>query len=512
MQALPHTEPFIWGVSTSGYQSEGGYNNEGEPRNNWSRWEADGTVIRSGRAVDFWNSYETDFALARSIGLTGFRLGIEWSRLQPSLSDRSTRQTPDRDPLALAHYVKMIHSCRDHGLEPLITLHHFVHPAWLGRDPWLHESTIELFAGHALWSITEINRQLMYNGSPPLRQIITINEPNMLVFNQYLLGIFPGSLRHRGLENAQRAFLNLIRSHVRIHSYLHDMYERENLGSLSVTFNNFCNDIYWADRVWLDLLTLRDRSVSSHETRSHLQDRARTFNKAFHESRLPFQRNISFYAGSTLRRILDFTAPRYFQTDFLQPLLDEMNRSDRDRHMDTVAFDYYDPFCAHAFRRPVWCDHDFQTHSWHSFMMQAVTSKWWDWRVLPEGLAFYLRSYARDYPGYPILIAENGIAHRCDRDNRPIGRSDRVTRSEYLRLHVAEVLKARREGIPLTGYYHWSLTDNYEWGSYQPRFGLYAIEFGRSLERQRMLPDGDTPSDTYRRLIGSTSMSTITGH
>jgi beta-glucosidase len=86
-----------------------------------------------------------------------------------------------------------------------------------------------------------------------------------------------------------------------------------------------------------------------------------------------------------------------------------------------------------------------------------------------------------------------------------------MTRSQFLRLHVHEVGKIVAEGVPLAGYLHWSLFDNYEWGTYTPRFGLYSIDFPRSLERNTRDPDGDEPSATYAELIREARERTIPG-
>ena len=70
---LPET--FLWGVATSGYQSEGGYNGPGQPQNNWSRSEAKGAVMHTGKAAEFWTRYEEDFQTCQGMGLNSFRLG-----------------------------------------------------------------------------------------------------------------------------------------------------------------------------------------------------------------------------------------------------------------------------------------------------------------------------------------------------------------------------------------------------------------------------------------------------
>src|SRR5512141_2999931 len=82
--ASDNSPPFFWGVATSGYQSEGGYNGHGQPQNNWSHSEAKGVVMRTGEATEFWKRYEEDFQRCRNIGLNAFRLSLEWARIQPS--------------------------------------------------------------------------------------------------------------------------------------------------------------------------------------------------------------------------------------------------------------------------------------------------------------------------------------------------------------------------------------------------------------------------------------------
>ena len=78
---------FLWGVATSAYQSEGGYNGPGQPQTNWAAAERRGDVAESGLGADFWNRYPEDFVRCRGLGLNAFRLGIEWSRIQPTYVD-----------------------------------------------------------------------------------------------------------------------------------------------------------------------------------------------------------------------------------------------------------------------------------------------------------------------------------------------------------------------------------------------------------------------------------------
>ena len=86
---------------------------------------------------------------------------------------------------------------------------------------------------------------------------------------------------------------------------------------------------------------------------------------------------------------------------------------------------------------------------------------------------------------------DNSIAHP---------RRDRLTRSEFLKAHVAEIAAFWQSRCRF-GYLHWSITDNYEWGSYTPRFGLFSIDFTNHAERLAVDHLGDRPSETYARLV-----------
>jgi beta-glucosidase/6-phospho-beta-glucosidase/beta-galactosidase len=93
------------------------------------------------------------------------------------------------------------------------------------------------------------------------------------------------------------------------------------------------------------------------------------------------------------------------------------------------------------------------------------------------------------------------MAQRRLPDNRPVRRRDRVTRSQYLREHVRVVSRLVERGQPLIGYLHWSLFDNYEWGSFAPRFGLYSLDYTVYPARHAIDATGDNPSETYRQEI-----------
>jgi len=103
--------------------------------------------------------------------------------------------------------------------------------------------------------------------------------------------------------------------------------------------------------------------------------------------------------------------------------------------------------------------------------LPALQNQAWKAELTPEGIYYALRYYAQKFPGRPLYIVENGMPT----DNgRP--RADGWTRSNVLRDTVYWLQRAKADGINVIGYNYWSLTDNYEWGSYEPRFGLYTVD------------------------------------
>lgn len=490
---------FLWGVATSAYQSEGGYNAPGQPQTNWALAERRKLVAPIGRAAEFWRYYQEDFATCRRLGLNAFRLSVEWSRVQPSFVHRPGTP-PGFDAEALDHYARIIGHCMAQGLEPIVTLHHFVHPAWLGQDPWLTPSAVEHFEVYVRAAVLHINRSLVARGQSPVRYYITINEPNMLVLNTYLGSQFPTGAE-RGLKSAALACNQLLRAHVLAYNCIHDLYAAEGWGRPMVTLNNFTSDVYWWDKLLFDLLAMRERRVSPARVMEYIREKFEAFGAALALARMAHSREFSHYSGKLLRKVSEWFAARALSPGTFRPFIQSLLASPRARVMDYLAIDYYDPFCAHAIRLPRWRDLESRNDSLRAWFVNSMTSKWWDWRVLPEGLRFFCEYYVRDFEGRPLLIAENGMALRRSIDNRSFRRRDRVSRSEFIEMHAREVLTMVRNGTPLLGYMHWSLFDNYEWGTYSPRFGLFSLDYQQDAARIAIDPHGDCPSATYARVI-----------
>lgn len=490
---------FLWGVATSAYQSEGGYNGTGMPHTNWAEAERRGDVEPVGLAAEFWSRYQADFEACRRLGLNAFRLSVEWSRIQPTMSD-SVGQPPAFDYQALDSYSEILCQCRAQGLEPLVTLHHFVHPAWLGTDAWLSTSVIGHYVEFVRTAIPYLNHAMVAKGYDPVRYYITINEPNMLVLNTYIGHQFPSQARH-GLRTAIKAIDHLLTAHVLGYDTIHTIYRDAGWPTPMVTVNTYCSDLYWCDKLLLDLLSLRERQIEPTAINAHIRSRASAFENELTNAAIALRKDFASLIGASVRNLSHRLGMRCFDIGYLPCLLAVLKDLPGKQLFDYVAIDYYDPFMAHTFRPPVWWDHEFKNKSLRTSIMSSITSKWWDWTVLPHGLYFFCRHYAQEFPDRPLIIAENGMALRRRYDNSYSHRRDNISRSEFLRLHIEEVIRIVCANIPLIGYMHWSLLDNYEWGTFTPRFGLYSLNYPTGTDRSKQDHHGDTPADTYALLI-----------
>lgn len=128
---------FLWGTATAAHQVEGGnvYND------NWVLEHVPGSSFAepSGDACDHYHRYRDDIALLADLGFTLYRFSLEWSRIEPEEGEFSLAQ--------LDHYRRMLATCHDHGLTPMVTFHHFTSPRWLAASGgWEAQDTPDKFA------------------------------------------------------------------------------------------------------------------------------------------------------------------------------------------------------------------------------------------------------------------------------------------------------------------------------------------------------------------------------
>jgi beta-glucosidase/6-phospho-beta-glucosidase/beta-galactosidase len=448
---------FRFGVATAGFQIEGGFNGPGEPSNNWVRWERSGRVEPSGIAVDFWNRYEEHLDRVAAMGCDAFRLGVEWARVEPAPG------VVDGD--ALDRYAAILDACRERGLEPLVTLHHFTHPSWLGEDFWLSGDSPAMFAE---W-VTLAGGHL----ASRCRNWVTLNEINVVGMGSYLLGMFPPG-RFGAVPDMTRAFDNMLAAHVAAYDVLHRLQP-----DATVTTNNTSVSVYEVDRFLVDLLLVRHAGVDIADVGAYIADC-----RAAWYSSLP--------APDPMERVLRRVGRRVTATpnESFRNTLEAVRQSPHDCTLDVVGIDYYDPVASHHVQLP-----GARTAAGRSW---APGRELWDDIVEPPGLAAYSRANA--VSGLDLWVVENGICNRVRR-GRSYPRLDGWNRVDYLRQNMAAMVGAIDAGVPVGAYYHWTLADNYEWGSYEPRFGIHAVDRERGVRVLDTDAMGSDAAGAYRRII-----------
>lgn len=164
---------FLWGAASAAHQIEGGNTNA----DMWAAEHAEHSIFvePSGDACDSYHRYGEDIALLADAGLNTYRFSVEWARIEPAPGQFSRA--------ALDHYRRVVTTCLDHGVTPMVSLHHFTAPRWFAeRGGWSATDASDRFARYA-----EVVARHFGDLVP---WICTINESNVLTVVQ-ASGVIP---------------------------------------------------------------------------------------------------------------------------------------------------------------------------------------------------------------------------------------------------------------------------------------------------------------------------------
>jgi beta-glucosidase len=409
---------FLLGTATASHQIEGGNDND---FTDWERGSfADGTPhvkdrTVSGAACDSWNRFDDDLALMRRLGANAYRMSVEWSRLEPTEGAWNEA--------AAGRYLDWMRKLRAHGIEPMVTLHHFTLPRWVStQGGWMNDRTIDLAASFA--------RRVAKKLGAEVDLWCTINEPNVLATLAYIHGILsPG---RKDFKTGLQVLARLMRAHARMADALreHDTIDADGDGRATrVGIAHHVRVLQPATRAPLDRLIagFLDQLFNQSLVDAHLTGRVQLL--------LPGVADID-EAVPGLQGSYDYLGLNYYTRDH-------------------VAADLKSPALV------------------RQFVPEGRDVNDLGWDTYPEGLYLFLKRYGA--LGLPIYVTENGMADRTG-----------ARRPEHLRAHFEALLRAAREGVDVRGYFHWSLLDNFEWvEGFEPRFGLFRFEHD-DPERQRL--------------------------
>ena len=170
MREFAFPDGFLWGAATAGHQVEGNNLNS----ESWVLEHLPATIYAepSGDACDHYHRYPQDIALLAELGFNAYRFSIEWARIEPEEGEFSYAE--------LEHYRRMLATCHAHGIQPVVTFHHFTSPRWLIRaGGWLDDKTPDRFARYC--------ERVTHHLGDLIGAACTFNEPNLAILLSKLL-------------------------------------------------------------------------------------------------------------------------------------------------------------------------------------------------------------------------------------------------------------------------------------------------------------------------------------
>ena len=416
---------FVWGAATASYQIEGAADEDGRGQSIWDRFAATPGKVRNGEsgavACDFYHRYPEDVRLMRELGIDAFRFSIAWPRILPDGRGRVNHA-------GLDFYDRLVDELLAAGIQPFATLYHWDLPQVLeDRGGWPAREIVDAFAEYAEAVAGRLGDRIAF--------WITHNEPQVAAWQGYGWG------RHApGRTSAADAFAaahHLLLSHGAAVEILRRDAKDAQVG---ITLN--IHPVYPASASEADREA--SRRLDGLENRWFLDP---VFRGEYPEDVLGgLGADAPPVADGDLRAI---AAP-----------IDFLGVNNYSRHIVGAGANGSGPV---HLRNP---------HSPYTDM---------DWEIYPDALFALLLRVRDEYAPPSIYITENGAAFPDVRGHDGSVRDPE--RQAYLAAYIEAVGRAVEAGVPVHGYFVWSLLDNFEWGfGYWKRFGVVYVDYP-TLER-----------------------------
>nr|4PTV_A Chain A, Glycoside hydrolase family 1 [Halothermothrix orenii H 168]4PTV_B Chain B, Glycoside hydrolase family 1 [Halothermothrix orenii H 168]4PTW_A Chain A, Glycoside hydrolase family 1 [Halothermothrix orenii H 168]4PTW_B Chain B, Glycoside hydrolase family 1 [Halothermothrix orenii H 168]4PTX_A Chain A, Glycoside hydrolase family 1 [Halothermothrix orenii H 168]4PTX_B Chain B, Glycoside hydrolase family 1 [Halothermothrix orenii H 168] len=430
MAKIIFPEDFIWGAATSSYQIEGAFNEDGKGESIWDRFSHTPGKIENGDtgdiACDHYHLYREDIELMKEIGIRSYRFSTSWPRILPEGKGRVNQK-------GLDFYKRLVDNLLKANIRPMITLYHWDLPQALqDKGGWTNRDTAKYFAEYARLMFEE------FNGLVDLW--VTHNEPWVVAFEGHAFGNHaPGT---KDFKTALQVAHHLLLSH----GMAVDIFREEDLpGEIGITLN--LTPAYPAGDSEKDVkaASLLDDYINAWFLSPVFKG---SYPEELHHI---YEQNLGAFT----------TQPG------------DMDIISRD--IDFLGINYYSRMVVR--HKPG--DNLFNAEV---VKMEDRPSTEMGWEIYPQGLYDILVRVNKEYTDKPLYITENGAAF--DDKLTEEGKIHDEKRINYLGDHFKQAYKALKDGVPLRGYYVWSLMDNFEWAyGYSKRFGLIYVDYENGNRR-----------------------------
>lgn len=437
-------ENFLWGVTISAFQNEGACDADGKGKSIWDEFTTKKGKIKDGTnalvTVDFYNRYREDIQLVKQMGFDVFRFSISWPRILPEGTGRVNQAGID-------YYHRVIDACLEAGLIPYVTLYHWDLPhAIEHKGGWCHRGVIFAFE--------EYVRICVQAFGDKVKNWIVMNEPFGFTSLGYMLGVHaPGKF---GVSYFLPAVHHVLLAQAAGAKVIRETVKDANIGTCLS-----CSYIY--------PYTQQEADIQAAKKADAL------FNRLFLEPVLGMGYPVDDFP--LLRRI----ERRYaLWRDWDQLSFD----------FDFIGVQNYFPLVVrrNAFM-PVVGISEVKPKS-RRVPMTAL-----GWEISGEGMYAILKQFSA-YKGIKrLMVTESGAAFADIMSGGAVDDQDRIG---YFKEYLSGVLKAKKEGVPIDGYFAWTLTDNFEWAEgYKARFGLVHVD--RDTQVRTMKSSGQWFSDFLKK-------------
>ncbi|ABR36751.1 glycoside hydrolase family 1 protein [Clostridium beijerinckii] len=409
---------FLWGASTSAYQVEGAYNEDGKGLSVQDTKEPFPGTPDFKVSSDHYHHYKEDVALFAEMGFKTYRFSIAWTRIIPN-------GVGDVNPKGIEFYNNLINELLSHGIEPLVTMYHFDLPDALQREgSWSNRKTADAFVNYA--------KVLFENFGDRVKYWLTINEQNMMILHGGAIGTV-----NDGVENIEKELYkqnhHMMIAQAQTMKLCHSMCPKAKIGPAPNI-----SSIYPASSRPEDILAASNQS----SIRNWL------------------------YLDMAVHGRYNPIAWSYMVEKGIEPTIEDGDMEIlKGGNPDFIAFNYY---CTGTAEESKIEDKEVSTQGgdqqiavgdlgvYKGASNPNLEKTQFGWEIDPIGFRNTLREVYERY-NLPIIITENGLGAYDDvEENDTINDDYRI---DYLRKHIEQARLAITDGVDLIGYCPWSAID-----------------------------------------------------
>lgn len=423
---------FVWGAATAAYQIEGAYKDDGKGLSIWDVFCTQEGRIFQGQtgniACDHYHHYKEDVQLMREMGLKAYRFSISWPRVLPDGTGRINEK-------GLDFYDKLVNELIANGIEPYVTLYHWDYPYELQKKGgWLNPDSPKWFA--------EYTQVIVDRLSDRVKNWFTLNEPQCFIG----LGHFDTRLAP-GLKLSVKELLTAAHNTLLAHGMAVSVIRQRSKQKANIGFAPQGLVSFPATVCEADIQAAKQEMFSVKKER-------------------PVNNNV-WWMDPVYKGEYPEEAWKLFEKEM--PVIGPDDMKLISQPLDYFAINTYGG-------TPVFMNESGKPELLKRYDGYPENAREWplDFDALYWGAKFFYERYK-----LPILMAENGIP-TCDWVHLD-GKVHDTNRIDFLQRNIMSLEKAAGEGVPMHGYFVWSLLDNMEWYTgYAKRFGLIYVDYPTS--------------------------------